>query len=288
MINYVNINKALTFIPVQVRNEENKTQLLSFILDGYRQLLHPLQSKNKIELLEIKDHKVQLPNEMKYLNMVFYTAGKSNVNIDLATTDTDPDVETTTTTTNADGSVTTVTTKEFNDRYLLSHRLMLHENYYETDYFNNFYPLAYRQGGFSYSDCCLNKHIECVDTFTVDENKVLWSSLQEGFICIDYESDIINDDGDYMIIEHPVIMRYLSYYAQQKHLENRLYGKEQGIGNILGRIDNNVNIWYRKANGIVNKLGINRALQGQITNVSYNAKILTYLSDSHRMKYETR
>ena len=112
---------------------------MSYALEGYRQLTHPLQTQNKVELIKLVDHKVQLPTDIKYLNMVFCMTNTSdNINIDLATTDTEnTDVETVTTYTETDGTVVTITEREFTDRYLLNHRLYLHNTFYNNAYFNN-------------------------------------------------------------------------------------------------------------------------------------------------------
>jgi hypothetical protein len=166
----------------------------------------------------------------------------------------------------------------------------LHEGFYNSQYFtSNFYPLAYRQGGFKYSDCCLNKHIDCGDTFSVDENKVLWSNLKEGYICIDYETDMVND-GTYLIIDNPIILQYLSYFAQSKHLENRSYLKEQGVAQILNNtsLNSKLSIWFNKASSYILRAGMDRRLFSEITNNRYNAKLLTFVPNNYRNKYEVR
>lgn len=262
MIEFINLEKVLPSIPKRVRDEESIPQLLSFALEGYRNLDLPFNKQQKVLLCEVNNHQIQLPDEVKSITLVTHQYC-------------DPTNE-----------ETEELTKCFEESiyssgdYLMSHKLYLHENFIGTDYHkNNFQPLKYIQGDINMCDRCINLNCHCNDTFSVNHTKVLTTSIKEGWLCILYETDI-NSNGEYFIINTADVKRYLSLYVQQQHLENRMYGAEAGILQIKDRIDPQVNIYYNKARGGVLLRGVNRRLISEITVDSTNNRFYKVLPDN--------
>lgn len=294
MVNYCKLEKVLPLIPKSLRRESDEAEMLRLALDGYRHLSVPMQLQNQLQVFEIVDHKVQLPSEIKVIN--FVTWMKSNPSLeDLDTladsycNDCDTVQTTTTTITDPDGTITTTTTSTANE-YLLAHKIVLNASFYNTNYFNNnFIPLKYIQGSVKNNnlcDNCINRFTHgCNETFSVDHNKIMWTSFKDGFVCVDYDSEIL-EDGSYLIIEDNDVLNYLKHYIMQGLLEDRAFSHEQGTYQMAKNLQTEVDIWFRKASGALILKGIDRNLIESFSLRGFNENILKFLPNNYRAKFE--
>src|SRR6056297_280459 len=72
MINYTTIDKVLPQIKKAVRDNDSKAQLKTYMVEAYRELELPQTTEDKVMLLELKDHKVQLPQEIHKINFITF------------------------------------------------------------------------------------------------------------------------------------------------------------------------------------------------------------------------
>ena len=279
MINYVKINAVLPRISNAVRQEDTNLNLLSYALNAYDLIASPVHKTESPNLYTVKDHKVQLCDDVIMINMATYMQGQPSdteceglndcLNISSGTAQEEFNL--------------TDSTNPCAGNYAISHKLFLASEYYN----NNFYPLKYvGTSKFVCTQCVSRFCHDCNETFSVDENKVLWTSFKDGTICL-LESKVMKDeDGDYLIIDDEDVIQYLALYAELQHFRNRMYSHEQGVISIVDRLESKMNIWYNKARSTIKKILLNPQLIGEITLNSRNNNFFKHLPDLYRDKTE--
>lgn len=244
MIKYVSIKSALRFIPRPLFQQSTDLDFLSWMLDGYRLLDLPVTSENKIQIYEIVDGKLELPQEMKEINLITY-------------------LESTPSTTDLDSLLNCVCDRETDSnesdsnnicKYTIAYKQFLTSPYYV----NNYAPLLFVGNNSSLlCDSCPNKYSSCKNTFSIDKNNILRTSITKGYLCIDYSTEMIDDSGDFLILDLTEVKQFLAYYAIAKHWEERASVKEQSAGNIAQDALVKAETWLKKARGVLLLRGIN-------------------------------
>jgi len=279
MTNYTKINSVLPLINRAVRNEDSNLTLLSYAFDAYDLLPGSTSKKEEVQIYEVKNHKVQLCQDIETLNLVTHLSKKPS------------DSEC-----NELNNCVTITSgeaqEEFNisednnpcaGNYAIAHKLFLDSNYYN----NNYEPMKYIGNSSYVCTSCPNRFChDCNETFSVDENKILWTSFKDGYICIWYDKRLVDEDGDYLIIDLTEVKKFLALYAELEHFRNRMYSKEQGVQSIVNDLEYKTTLWLKKARGAILKSGLNRNLIAELTTGSYNSRFFRMLPDKYRSKYE--
>lgn len=279
MTEYVKLNKVLPLISKAVRAEDSNLNLLSYALDGYNLLDSPSNTVETVKMFEVKDHKLELCNDIKTINLATYMYKNPNA----SECDSLTDCINITSGESQEEFNLTDSTNPCAGNYAISHKLFLNSSYYN----NNFYPLKYI-GTSSYvcSECLSRFCHDCNATFSVDENKVLWTSFSDGYICLWYDSVPKDEDGDFLIVNYPNVLRFLAYWAEYQHWRNRAFSKEEGTISLMDRMEMLVNRWYAKANGTINKRNLNSSLIKEIGVGGQNEKFFKMLPYNYRSKYE--
>lgn len=145
------------------------------------------------------------------------------------------------------------------------YRQFLDSNYFK----NNYILLQYKGNGSNSLLCnnCPNKHAVCQHTFTVDKYNVLRTNLKDGFICIDYFTEMKDEHGDFLIPDLTELKQYLAYYAMAKHWEERAMVKEQSADRIAQDMFIKAEMFFKKIRGILIMRGIN---PNDITNMQFD------------------
>lgn len=237
MTNYVSMESALRLVPKPLFEQSNRFDFLSWMLDGYRELKLREENERVVKIFEITQNKVELPQDIKEINLITYLF-KEPTQEDLYSVQScicNPEE-------------TTTTTEDTNNvcQYTLAYRQFLNSPYYN----NNFIPMQYK-GVSSTLLCrnCPNKHSQCQYSFTIDKDKVLYTNVTSGYLCIDYDTEIKDDEGIPMIPDSQELKQYLSYYAQYRHWEERAAGKEQSAPQFADRLLQKANIYFNKVKG---------------------------------------
>lgn len=278
MKNYIPLRSILNQVPKAILREDTPDNLLSFALDGYRLLDHPSQKEDKVKVFEIDNHKVVLPSEIKGINLVTYLCkNPSEQEIeDLCNGTCECERE-------AEGYETTTNNI---CRYSINYKLFLDSQYYN----NNYTPLKYIGNTNKSNICsgCLNRYCTHVnETFSVDKDKVLWTSIQSGYLCIDYFTEIVDDDGDIYIVDEQEIKQFLSYYTQLKHWEERLSVHEKGATYNINRLTQLVDVWYIKSRGKLNLINADDNLMSEIAFTQTRNQKLMRLPALYYNQYDT-
>lgn len=244
MINYTTINKVIPRLPKYVRDNYSSVELKSNILHAYRELGLRQQTESKVTLIELTDHKVQLPDEIKYINMATY----ANCHNICETMEAEPD------------EICGCPELEINEcvTNYNSIRYELNTLFLNTKtHSNHFIPLKYEQSDYNICPNCPHTNCNtCNDTFSVNSNRELTSSIKEGTLCIFYETEMDK------IVDDPNVITYLTYAVQKLVAIDRSYMNESN--NMLAFFTQQSNIWYNKARGSVNLSTINLPLINDI------------------------
>jgi len=227
-------------IPQQFQTDCGVDNILSWALDAYRLLKVPEQLENKVILIEIKDHQIQLNSEVKLLNSVVYFANKPhNYDCDGGVVDL---IYNNSNDTNPTSSLTHIV-----GDYAIAHKIFLESKYYRE----NAILLKYtgNTNGDNICKNCPNKFCnDCTYDFTVDSNKVLWCSIKTGYLCIEYMTEI-KQGTDYKIINTPEILRYLSLYCQAQCYLNKSSIKEESAYQMYDRLLQQTEVAFKRAKG---------------------------------------
>lgn len=258
MTNYTPMESALRLVPKALFEQANRYDFLSWMLDGYRELKLREEYERNVKVLEIVDGKVELPNDIKEINVVSFLY-KEPTNEDLYSLKSCV----------CDQTETTTNTEDTNDvcQYSLSYRMFLNSQYY-----NNNYVLMQYKGNSSTLLCrnCPNKTSRCQYSFTIDKDKVLYSNVTEGFICIDYDTEVKDENNIPMIPDSQEIKQYLSYYAQYRHWEERASSKEESAHSMADRALQKANLYYNKVKGSRNLRALDANTIANVRADAYN------------------
>lgn len=237
MTNYISIRSALRFIPKALFDYSSDLDFLSWMLDGFRYIDLPITFESKIKFLEIQNNKVTLPSDIREINAITYLYK-------------DPSASDTDNLSSCCVPESNSTESDTNNicRYTIAYKQFLDSKYYK----NNFMPLQYK-GNYSDSilcDKCPNRFSPCQNYFTIDKNKILHTNLDCGFLCIDYSTEMKDENGEFLIPDYTEIKQYLAYYAMAKHWEERAAIKEQSAAQMSQDFLVKAETYLKKARGM--------------------------------------
>lgn len=272
MINYTSIETVIPLLPRGIRRQLDKTEILAHIVDGYNELELPGETEPIAQLFEVKKHMVKLPSEVKTINLVTHLANQPTeaeeeefVECIVATESTTPDCE------NCVGN------------YILAHKTFITSDYYN----NNYYPMKYIGNMSKICDACFNRFChDCSETFSIDHNKTMWTSFKEGFVCVDYDRLICDEEGYIKIIDDPNIKRYLAYFVEYQYWRNRSIEADQAAYRHQKEAQSNMNVYYNKARGSTLSKQVNRHLLAEVGMHGVNERFFRMLPDNYRVKTE--
>jgi hypothetical protein len=240
MTNYISLRSALAQIPKPLFTQSNESDFYNWMIDGLRLLPDIVQTEPKMQIFEIIDGKLCLPKEVKQINLVswMYQEPCQDDIGSFAICTSEPEAEP------LDYNSTNIC------RYTINYKLFLDSTYYN----NNFVPLKYA-GNISNPYLCkfspnrFERH--CAYMFTVDKNKVLWTSsgLPNGFLAIDYDAELLDDNDNILIPDYQEVKDYLVKYSLYKHWEERMSIKEESANQIFQKYQQEVEMAFKKAKG---------------------------------------
>lgn len=239
MIKYVSIRSALRFIPKPLFDMSSELDFLSWMLDAYRQLKLPSTYESKIQFIEIIDNKAILPSDIKEIRAITYLSSEPS-NSDVSSF--------TDCICNSESISTDEDTNDICD-YTIAYKQFLDSPYYK----NNFTPLQFKgnYGSTLFCESCPNRFSTCQNYFTVDKNNVLHTNLCDGFLCIDYYTEMKDEDGNFLIVDLTEVKQFLAHYAIAKHWEERAAGKEDGAQRLSESALVKAEIYFNKCRGLL-------------------------------------
>jgi hypothetical protein len=208
MSRYIELDAVLNYIPSGIKDEFPFLQLLSWALQGLNTIDTQERLERNIVLLYTDNHKVCLPDDVKYINSVKYTL---NNPLECA-----KECECEDCIEQVDEECCCIS---INHRIFVESQLNTH----------HFMPMRY-MGNSRHNKChtCNDVYnINCMDTYTVDIDDIMSTSIQRGWICVDYMR-VPKRAGSTIIPNFTDLLQGLGYYATAMSWLDRDSRKEQG------------------------------------------------------------
>lgn len=180
MTNYIPINSVLTRIPNIIRETLGDDLILSYAMDLYKTVNVADKLQTSWAIVQLKNFTVELDKDIVSINRVYKTKEKLTNNICGDTIDSE--------------CINKI--EECEECYLEKLRYTGNRNNILNHRFRN----------------CNN----CTDTFNIDSNKILTSSLKDELLLISYNTEIIEDEY-YMIIDNSDLLVSLSLFCQAQY-----------------------------------------------------------------------
>jgi hypothetical protein len=258
MTKYIPINAVLNYIPQGIREEDDEINLLMWVMQGLRITQISQRFERIVCLFDLKDHKLVLPDDVQEINCVSYMnkAPDEKCQAECNSCIVDPCVTAKfpydPTAVLGEGIATSkcrcniCQEEDCCTHIQVNHRLFLESNFHSK----NFMPLRYVGNQSKLCNNCVDSFSsnECKETYTVDIDLILTSSMQDGMLCIDYFREP-KRDGDYLIPDDEDLKRGLATYAEAMHWRNRRARKEQSTHNFYKDTIVEAETLLRKAKG---------------------------------------
>lgn len=238
MNNYISLKAVLSQIPKPLLEHSDEADFLSWALNGLRESNVVQMYEPKIKIFEIIDGKVNLPEEIKEINLVTYLKNKP----------TQEDISSfSNCITPCEDNQTISNESDTNNicNYTIAYKMFLDSSYYN----NNYIPLQYRGNGSFLCKNCPNKFSSCQHIYTVDSTKTLHTDLNSGFLCIDYDVETKDINGDILIPDFQEMKQFLVFYCIAKHWEERAMMSEQNANNMAQDYLIKAEIYLKKIKG---------------------------------------
>lgn len=228
MTNYIPITNVLARIPQSLFEDSNESDFIDWFMDGLKELPQVIQYQPKIEMFEIINSKVILPKYVKQINSIYYQLDniteEETSELVCEPTDLNPDI----------------------CKPTITYQMFLNSIYYK----NKLSLLKYiGQDKSLLCKTCPNLSCAETETFVITPEKIMYLSLKEGWICINYDAPVCAEDGVILIPDNQDLINFLIVYSIAKHWENRKFLKEEQANNFHQEYLQKAEIALRKARG---------------------------------------
>lgn len=266
MKNFRSIRSILSNIPKTLFQETNESDFMDYMLDAIQLLPQTIRYEPKIEVFEIVDGKVQLPKYVRQINSVMWQCS-------------DPSKEC------LDSLLTTCTDTSSEPSDLIPavcKPMITYKMFLDSPYFKENYKIIKYVGTDKslISNDCPCKFASCAETFVVTPQKTMYLSIDKGFICVNYDSPVCDENEDILIPDEQILVEYLVAYAISKHWENRQFSKEEQARNFYQDYHQKQAILHKQARGRLMLSAVDFAnlmdINGQYTKLIKLPEILFY------------
>jgi hypothetical protein len=245
------LNYVLNFIPNSLKENQNDTeQWLSWALQASRSIQSQDLKLRNLTILAVEDHRVCLPKGLKRITDIKM----------LIKEPTEQELESLTQAVTYDnykeaaGDLTAEATESFTG-YTIYHQLVLNSDYLK----NNWQPMRYvgTAGHKDYFEGECWKIINgeecnnCFNEFSITVDGCILTQAKEGYIVLGYETELVNENGEFVFPEEPVHMwKAMASYCMYRHWENRIGYHEENSFRLAEYYRAQYASYLREAKGI--------------------------------------
>ena len=231
-MNYIPLKDILRNIPKALFNDSEEYEFLDWFLDGLKLLPFSIRYQTKVEIFEIVGGKLVLPKYIKKINGIYYQVSKPSDDCYV-------------------DDITEQTPEPADVNPAVCKPMITYQMFLDSQFFTqNFNLLKYvGQDKSLLCDNCPNLRCGSPETFVITPEKIMYLSLQEGWVCVNFETPICNENGDYLIPDNQALIEFLVAFAIYKHWENRQFTKEEQSGNFYNSYLQKAEILLKKAQG---------------------------------------
>lgn len=120
---------------------------------------------------------------------------------------------------------------------------------YSTKTYQEFLPIHIKPGKYVDCNCPNNKVMN--GPFAEIKNGFVMSGFENGTLYINYQASMQDDDGNLLVLDHPMITEYYEYAIKERLLENLIMNGETGMENKISYIAGKLRIARINALSIV-------------------------------------
>ncbi len=120
---------------------------------------------------------------------------------------------------------------------------------FETRYYEEFENISFKQGKFVDKNS-YNTHLHSHNTAEI-KNGFIYTNINHGRMTISYEGNLEDDEGNLLVLDHPMINEYYEYAIKQRILEN-LYINGEDVTQRMQLIEQRLRVARNNALSIVN------------------------------------
>lgn len=197
-------------------------------------------NKEKEVMLPIKNHRVILPEDFEYLQVALLckeTPVKCYVTPSVDAPKLVPCSTTETVDVTPCNSCPSTCTEGTTTSCGSCYKIYKYESQDLTIVYNNAVPVKLTKKTSRYcSPNCLNTMLvsdKYKYTIDIQENILTISGVKEGEIYLNYLTDMVDESGELLIVDHPLINDYYEYSVKEKILENFLLNSDDDVVNKL-------------------------------------------------------
>lgn len=234
MKNFIKLRSLLDRIPSELYNESSEAEIMEALMDGLDQIPKVLTYEPRIELFEIIDGKIQLPKYIKEINSVRWQSSNPSseciteletvCGCEVEPSDLNPDI----------------------CRLPITYQMWLDSRCYRE----NFTLLKYKGSHSSLiSNNCECYKSTCSESFVVTPQKMMYLTINSGWVCIEYDTPVCDEDNEILITDSSKLNEYLISYVITRHWENRQFTKESQSANFFDKYSQRTALLLRQAKG---------------------------------------
>jgi len=183
----------------------------------------------KIDFFKLENGKVVLPKEVKSINSVIWQHTEPS----------EPDIK----------STGCDTCEPYEYRTHVCKPMVYFSIFLDSQSFVNNYVLLKYIGKDQSLLCnkCPNLSSHCGETFVIDRDNCLYTSIDDGWICINYDTLECDKNGNIVIDDNEVITQFIINYVTYRSLEKRMLSGDSKLASLVDRYKQEKDIWFRKA-----------------------------------------
>jgi len=252
MHNYTTLDSVLNYVVPSIRKEASDLNLKSWALQAFRTLKVSARYINQVQIIKLENHKAQMPDDMKYLNILTYLDEdytlEDECDLLCASGQYTCECNDQDSTCNLFYSEDNIYCKDCNTcvtqsedylsrttnicRHTLAYQLWLDSTFYKT----KFKPLKF--AGYARG---FNKHLSCDNcinvlnkdsdsSFTMDPASwtVTLGDIKDGYLCVNYQAEMTAENGEVIIPNDSTLMMGLANFASYMAMTDSAIMHEQG------------------------------------------------------------
>lgn len=256
--NYISIRSVLPYITIP-RTEWDEDLAIEYAAQAYNTALGIKSSTydEKIALLKLENFKAKLPQDFRKVQVVAYMWDQPTNTEVKGFSETDPVAE-----------ITENPVTDYEYDYNAAHIARIQNQGIVNNYnlytgllnsivqqkkFTLLRPLSTPFTQKQHCTWCPNLSSTCDDTYTITKDGTMISSIEEGYVCVSYLGEPIDENGDLLILDDSDIQNALATYVMFKLWETKMHMHEEQAVNIRLMY---LNEWEKLAMKIKGKLNI--------------------------------
>ena len=258
-VNYTNIRSIFPYITIP-RTEWTEGLAIEYAAQAY-DLALGIKSATydaKMCLVKVKNHKAKLPKGFRLIEMVAYMhdqpTDKEVLGFDESDTESNEITENPVTdsdyTFNAD-HITRIQNQGIVNNYNLYTGVWKH--FFDVNYFTILRPMDDPFTRQHHCTWCPNLQSTCDYVYTINKQGELMTNIEEGYVCISYLSEPVDENGDLLIIDDADIQNALASYVMFKLWETKMHLHEENAINVRNIY---LQQWEKLARKVKGKLNI--------------------------------